>query len=813
MGVRAALADWDRGHSATATMTPARPHVVIATKGGLERTGYKQWAPNLTKAALLASIRRSHAAINLMGCESAADGKHAHEQRSAVPIELWQLHVHGEPTVPIEETLAAAVEAVREGLVRHIGLCNVKGKHAVETIERARKYIEREIPARQTLAEAKESGGEKVGSHFSRGEGGGSRATDGPVLVSIQNEYSPWKRQMESNGVLRYCEANGLVFMPHGALGGTGAREGRKSLAEDFPGLQLIADTLNPTSTSGTTGRGNAPQLGGKPVVLGPAAGWGVLPQVFCDLDGVLCDFELGVRTVSGGASPDEMGASRMWSMLARVPSPGFFAGLEWMEEGGGERLWRFLEAAASDAAAAAAAADASQPPSSSSSPPSTSRHPQAAILTIITGCPHGSWAPGQKRAWCARKLGHTAHSPHLAVITCMSRDKHKWCSGAVQAASNESAPPPLLIDDRAKNCEQWRAAGGVAIQHTSADSTIAELRRIGFSDTRIAGTAASAAVEEDGPGTAVGNNGGARHALQEERLPITVQTLVLAWMQARWSCMLPIPGARSVRTIRYLSRLVECGTQDAAQSAEQGGGECGTRLDLRAVSNGTLLLRVAQAVELREEYTRSLDERLRERDPAAIADAVVDLVASSSLPPPLDAALQAMVPKEAPFPSSPELLVSGGKFLKGVCVFFVGGLGEGLSNGRATILAKQVVKAGGVHTTASSTRPPDVLVVGSGVSVDRLSSRVVATTWGKAKGAGGFAALLAGANAKRSPKKKTKLTKGYLGKGKKDGGKSAKGNSSVHGLSCFPALCAPEWLSTCLAARSLAAPQGFEPR
>jgi hypothetical protein len=229
--------------------------------------------------------------------------------------------------------------------------------------------------------------------------------------------------------------------------------------------------------------------------------------------------------------------------------------------------------------------------------------------------------------------------------------------------------------------------------------------------------------------------------------------------------------------------------------------------LDLRLVSNATLLLRVAQAVELRQDYSRALDRRLQEHDPAAITDAVADLVASSSLPPSLQKALMALVPKEVPFPTSPELLVCGGKFLKDVSVFFVGGLGEGLSNARAAILSKQVAKAGGLNCTASSTTPPDVLIVGSAVSAERISARVVGTVWGKRKGAGGFASLLAGgfANAKgpstKDPSRSTKV------------GKAAKRDRGVHALSCFPALCAPEWLSTCLAARALAAPQGFEPR
>ena len=78
----------------------------------------------------------------------------------------------------------------------------------------------------------------------------------------------------------------------------------------------------------------------------------------------------------------------------------------------------------------------------------------------------------------------------------------------------------------------------------------------------------------------------GGQHALREEPPPIVPQTLVLAWMQARWSCILSIPGAHCSRTLGYLSWLVgRCFNSrvDRAQEPrpecrgeERGGGEHG---------------------------------------------------------------------------------------------------------------------------------------------------------------------------------------------------------------------------------------------
>ena len=38
-----------------------------------------------------------------------------------------------------------------------------------------------------------------------------------------------------------------------------------------------------------------------------------------------------------------------------------------------------------------------------------------------------------------------------------------------------------ILIDDMQKNIDQWRAAGGIGILHTSAASTIEQLKKLGL--------------------------------------------------------------------------------------------------------------------------------------------------------------------------------------------------------------------------------------------------------------------------------------------------------------------------------------------
>ena len=102
---------------------------------------------------------------------------------------------------------------------------------------------------------------------------------------------------------------------------------------------------------------------------------------LFVDLDGVLADFESGVRAVTG-LLPHELKPGVMWRELARTP--GFYEHLEWMPDG--RSLWN-------------AVAEAGP--------------------TILTGLPLGRWAEPQKRAWCARELGES-----VPVIACISRAK-----------------------------------------------------------------------------------------------------------------------------------------------------------------------------------------------------------------------------------------------------------------------------------------------------------------------------------------------------------------------------------------------------
>jgi pyridoxine 4-dehydrogenase len=150
---------------------PYPPGLVIATKGGLTRTGPDQWPvnahPDHLKQALEGSLRRLR----------------------LDRIDLYQLH-RIDPKVPVERTLEFLQDAQEKGLIRHIGLSEVD----VKSISKAEEYVR---------------------------------------VVSVQNRYSLDYRNWEP--VLNYCEENGKAFIPWYPLnsGATPAMEKLRTLAAE----------------------------------------------------------------------------------------------------------------------------------------------------------------------------------------------------------------------------------------------------------------------------------------------------------------------------------------------------------------------------------------------------------------------------------------------------------------------------------------------------------------------------------------------------------------------------------------------------
>ncbi len=124
--------------------------ILIATKGGFERTGPNKWVtngrPEYIKKTIDGSLKRLQ--VN--------------------QIALWQLH-RIDPKVPVEETLGPVSEAVDAGKIKWVGLSEVD----ILEIERARKVV---------------------------------------PIVSVQNLYNLGNRQWEE--VLEYTVKENIAFIP-----------------------------------------------------------------------------------------------------------------------------------------------------------------------------------------------------------------------------------------------------------------------------------------------------------------------------------------------------------------------------------------------------------------------------------------------------------------------------------------------------------------------------------------------------------------------------------------------------------------------
>jgi pyridoxine 4-dehydrogenase len=142
---------------------PYPSDLVIATKGGLTRSGPNRWAPVGRPEYLRQCVEMSLRRLKV--------------ER----LDLWQLH-RIDPKVPVEESLGAIKELQRQGKIRHVGLSEV----LTADIERAQKTV---------------------------------------PIVSVQNLYNVSERKYEST--LAYCEQNKLGFIPwFPVAAGTLARPG-----------------------------------------------------------------------------------------------------------------------------------------------------------------------------------------------------------------------------------------------------------------------------------------------------------------------------------------------------------------------------------------------------------------------------------------------------------------------------------------------------------------------------------------------------------------------------------------------------------
>ncbi len=133
-----------------AALHPYPDGLVIATKGGLTRTGPGEWHPVGRPKYLRQQVEMSLRRLRV--------------ER----IDLYQLH-RVDPDTPLEDSLGELKAMQGEGKIRHIGVSEVD----VDVLEQARKVVD---------------------------------------VVTVQNLYNVADRQHEA--VLEHCEREGIGFIP-----------------------------------------------------------------------------------------------------------------------------------------------------------------------------------------------------------------------------------------------------------------------------------------------------------------------------------------------------------------------------------------------------------------------------------------------------------------------------------------------------------------------------------------------------------------------------------------------------------------------
>jgi 5'(3')-deoxyribonucleotidase len=147
--------------------------------------------------------------------------------------------------------------------------------------------------------------------------------------------------------------------------------------------------------------------------------------KIYCDMDGVLVDFNDGYFKLTGhvldGVHRTDV---HFWDPINKAGYD-FWINLKWMSDG--EKLWSYIE---------------KYEPKLLSAP---SRQPESRVA---------------KNDWVNREL------PGVHLILRSAKHKKDFAS-----------PTSILIDDRVDNISDWVGAGGIGILHKNTEDTILQLK------------------------------------------------------------------------------------------------------------------------------------------------------------------------------------------------------------------------------------------------------------------------------------------------------------------------------------------------
>ena len=167
------------------------------------------------------------------------------------------------------------------------------------------------------------------------------------------------------------------------------------------------------------------------------------LPRIYCDMDGVVCNFEKAAEKAVGmpmsqwAKEPGKKFKSIRDKWKPIMQTKNFWSSLPWAP--GGQRLWSFIN-----------------------------KYDPHILSAYVEQTTDPNCIPGKSK-WARTRLGMSGSKINLV------KRKEK------QNFAKVGGLPTILIDDYAKNISQFKARGGIGILHTSTSNTISQLKKLGF--------------------------------------------------------------------------------------------------------------------------------------------------------------------------------------------------------------------------------------------------------------------------------------------------------------------------------------------
>ena len=150
--------------------------------------------------------------------------------------------------------------------------------------------------------------------------------------------------------------------------------------------------------------------------------------KVYCDMDGVIVDFDKGYKELTGTEASFDTPKEEFWAPIQKAGAE-FWIKLQWMPDG--KQLWNYIKP----------------------------YNPQ-----LLSAPSRDESSKIGKFVWVKRNV------PGTKLILRSAERKQEFAT-----------PNSILIDDRADNIQRWKDAGGVGILHTSAADTIQQLKDLGL--------------------------------------------------------------------------------------------------------------------------------------------------------------------------------------------------------------------------------------------------------------------------------------------------------------------------------------------